>query len=89
MKKLAAVRKALMLSQTEVAAWLGQSISTYSRIETGDITPDAGQLHVLSQGFGLSVDYLMATDVRLEDRLVDLINQAVARAKAKQKEPAT
>lgn len=81
--KLAPLRRALGIGQDEAAGWLGQSVATYSRIETGEMAPNLDQLRALSEGFGMPIDYLVATGPRIEDRLVAHIQAAVANAKRK------
>lgn len=53
------------MNQSEVADFLGVSLQTVSRIETGKTMPDGAALCKLADRFGCSVDYLLR---RTEDR---------------------
>jgi transcriptional regulator with XRE-family HTH domain len=47
------------LSQRDVAQALSTSQSSYSRIERGVLSPDCGQIRVLSGLYGVSILWLM------------------------------
>jgi transcriptional regulator with XRE-family HTH domain len=47
------------LSQRDVALALSTSQSSYSRIERGVLSPDCGQIRVLSGLYGVSILWLM------------------------------
>lgn len=73
--RLARLRRSRGLSQKELAARLGLTVSHLSKLEVGSIRPRADFVPRLSEVFGVSVDYLVTgrsfeqRDVRLQKRM--------------------
>ena len=57
--KVAALRKGLKLSQTELAQQLGTSVSVISRYERGEMTPSIENARRLADALGTSIAYLL------------------------------
>ncbi len=62
-EKIALCRKALGISQEELAALLNISRQAVSRWETGAAMPDTEKIIQLSRVFGVSTDYLLLDEV--------------------------
>jgi transcriptional regulator with XRE-family HTH domain len=79
-KKIAALRKQLKLSQTELANQLNTSVSVISRYERDEMTPSIDTAKKLASLLGTSVGYLLGEtendnllkDPRMTDRLKDV-----------------
>ena len=59
-QRIAKARKAINVSQADLAAAIGVHVQTLSRWERGVRTPDAVQLREIGMVLGVSVDYLLA-----------------------------
>ena len=57
--KVAALRKGLKLSQTELARQLGTSVSVISRYERGEMSPSIENARRLADALGTSIAYLL------------------------------
>lgn len=68
--KLAALRKGLRISQSEVAKQLGTSISVISRYERGEMLPSIDTAKRLADVLGTSIAYLLG-DTNDEELLRD------------------
>lgn len=68
--KLAALRKGLRISQTELAKQLGTSVSVISRYERGEITPSIETAKRLADALNTSIAYLLG-DAGDDDLLRD------------------
>lgn len=81
-KKIAALRKGLDLSQTELATKLGTSVSVISRYERDDMTPSIDTAKKIAQLLGTTVGYLIGEaendsilkDPRMTERLMDVLS---------------
>ena len=60
--RLRSARKAVKMTQKEVAAAIGITESTYCGYETGKRQPDPMKISALARLFGVSGDYLLDTD---------------------------
>ena len=63
-EKIVLCRKALGISQEELAALLNISRQAVSRWETGAAMPDTEKIIQLSRVFGVSTDYLLLDEVK-------------------------
>lgn len=61
-EKIYYCRKKAGKSQEELAALLGVSRQAVSKWETGDAEPEIGKLRLLSETFGVSVDWLLSEE---------------------------
>lgn len=59
MKTLKLLRKALKQTQTDIAKYLGITVSAYGNYELGQREPDIATLNKLADYFNVSVDYLL------------------------------
>lgn len=59
MTKLKELRKALKQTQTDLAIYLGITVSAYGNYELGQREPDIKTLNKLADYFNVSVDYLL------------------------------
>lgn len=59
LENLVKLRKARNLRQEDIAKIVQVAKSTYSYWESGKFEPDINSLRVLSQFFGVSIDYLL------------------------------
>lgn len=59
MKTLKPLRKALKQTQTDIAKYLGITVSAYGNYELGQREPDIATLNKLADYFDVSVDYLL------------------------------
>lgn len=57
--KLKEIRKSRKMTQQDVAERLHCDVTTYARYESGDRNPPLEMLIMLSQLFGVSLDYLV------------------------------
>lgn len=65
MERLKALRKARQLTQSDVASYLGITVSAYGNYELGQREPDLATLNKLAEYFDVSVDYILGrTDER-------------------------
>lgn len=80
-EKLVALRKGKNLSQLELSEILHISRQAISRWEVGIAVPTTDNLRVLSELYGVSIDYLLSDDaemlnkIRTEDKLSDEIDK--------------
>lgn len=61
-EKIYSCRRKAGWSQEELAARLGVSRQAVSKWETGDAEPEVSKLRLLSQVFGVSIDWLLSED---------------------------
>lgn len=59
MNNLRTLRKALKQTQTDIATYLGITVSAYGNYELGQREPDISTLNKLADYFGVTVDYLL------------------------------
>ena len=59
MEKLKELRKALKQTQTDLATYLGITVSAYGNYELGQREPDIKTLNKLADYFNVTVDYLL------------------------------
>lgn len=80
-EKLARLRKSNGLSQLDLAEKLSVSRQAISKWEVGTAVPTTDNLRVLSELYGVSIDYLLSDDaemlnkIRTEDKLSDEIDK--------------
>lgn len=68
-EKLAALRKGKNLSQLELSEILHISRQAISRWEVGAAVPTTDNLRVLSELYGVSIDYLLSDDAEILDKV--------------------
>lgn len=66
MERLKELRKKLKQNQTQVANYLGITVSAYGNYELGQREPDNATLTKLADYFGVSTDYLLERDKKSE-----------------------
>ena len=66
-EKILQLRKALGLSQEQLAEQVGVSRQSISKWETGQSVPELDKLVILSQVFGVSTDELLGKTVSKEE----------------------
>lgn len=62
MNRIAELRKRAGLSQAEFGKMMGAAQNTVSNWEKGNREPDNGRLKVMSEYFGVTIDYLLGND---------------------------
>lgn len=68
-EKLARLRKANGLSQLDLAEKLSVSRQAISKWEVGTAVPTTDNLRVLSELYGVSIDYLLSDAVEMSDKV--------------------
>lgn len=68
-EKLVALRKGKNLSQLELSEILHISRQAISRWEVGAAVPTTDNLRVLSELYGVSIDYLLSDDAEILDKV--------------------
>lgn len=68
-EKLARLRKANGLSQFDLAEKLSVSRQAISKWEVGTAVPTTDNLRVLSELYGVSIDYLLSDDAEMSDEV--------------------
>ena len=68
-EKLVALRKGKNLSQLELSEILHISRQAISRWEVGAAVPTTDNLRVLSELYGVSIDYLLSDDAEMSDTI--------------------
>lgn len=72
MERLKQLRKELKQTQTQIANYLGISVSAYGNYELGQREPDHATLSKLADYFGVSVDYLLGRSEESTKTIFDL-----------------
>lgn len=68
-EKLISLRKKNGFSQLDLAEKLGVSRQAISRWEVGAAVPTTENLRVLSELYGVSIDYLLSDDAEISDKV--------------------
>lgn len=68
-EKLARLRKENGLSQLDLAEKLSVSRQAISKWEVGTAVPTTDNLRVLSELYGVSIDYLLSDDAEMSDKV--------------------
>ncbi len=69
--RLRELRQKRKLTQNQLAAYIGCTVGSYSKFETGDREPSIQILEKLADYYRVSVDYLIGRDTDAYDGLSD------------------